>query len=288
VTVTMNAVDPDIGALIYRSVRLDDISYVGAAGAAVLLSNQLAGIRRLVRLGVIVKVNCVLIAGINETHVRAVAEKAAALGASVQNIMQMIPVPGSAFGELPQVSLKTLQKVRASCEDILPQMLHCHQCRADAAGTLDDDRSYLLDDEHISHGTSDEPPLPGLAIRVAVASHSGIMVDQHFGHAEKFLIYETDGSSARYVASRAVERYCQGGEDCDESDDHTDRALAALEDCRAVLSLRIGRTPAMALNERGIASIVTCDSITVAVKEAARDILAPSSLSEHSAAAVGV
>ncbi len=280
VTVTMNAVDPDIGAHIYRSVRLDGVSYVGAAGAAVLLSNQLAGIKRLVELGVTVKVNCVLIAGINEDHVRAVATKAAELGVSVQNIMQMIPVPGSAFGDLPQVTLKTLQRIRTSCEGIVSQMYHCHQCRADAAGLLGDDRSYLLAEEAPTALSLPNQQPSAVWIKVAVASRSGIMVDQHFGQADEFLIYETDANMTRYLERRGVKRYCQGSEACDDHDDRTARVIETLSDCDAVLSLRIGQTPMRALCERDILPVVTCDGISAAVIEAAKRVFTEKEVSE--------
>lgn len=58
--------------------------------------------------------------------------------------MPLIPAAGSMFEHFPATDDKELQQVRKSCEDILKQMYHCRQCRADAAGTLDKDQSAEL------------------------------------------------------------------------------------------------------------------------------------------------
>lgn len=52
VTVTMNAVDPAIGAKIYQHVTFMGTRYTGETAAAILLANQLSGIKRLCELGI--------------------------------------------------------------------------------------------------------------------------------------------------------------------------------------------------------------------------------------------
>jgi MoaA/NifB/PqqE/SkfB family radical SAM enzyme len=126
-------------------VKLDRLTYFGEAAAAVLLSNQIEGIRRLIALGVVVKVNTVLISGVNDHHVEEVSRFMAELGVSFHNIMQMVPVQGSVFGDLPQVSRHVLDEVRAQCAQHLPQMRHCQQCRADAVGKLSEDLLHIIE-----------------------------------------------------------------------------------------------------------------------------------------------
>jgi uncharacterized Fe-S cluster-containing radical SAM superfamily protein len=57
VTVTINAVDPEIGAKIYKHIDYLGTRYTGSAAAAILLANQLAGLRYLTARGVVCKVN---------------------------------------------------------------------------------------------------------------------------------------------------------------------------------------------------------------------------------------
>ncbi|MEE0845852.1 MAG: nitrogenase component 1 [Eggerthellaceae bacterium] len=144
VTVTMNAADPVTAGKVYKRAVLDGICYQDAEAGAVLLANQCEGIKRLVALGVVVKVNTVVIAGVNDNAVEDVARLARRLGASIHNLMGHIPVAGSAFEDLPRLGSDVLCVLRAKCRDILPQMKHCRQCRADAVGTLQNDLLAFL------------------------------------------------------------------------------------------------------------------------------------------------
>jgi MoaA/NifB/PqqE/SkfB family radical SAM enzyme len=66
VTITINAVDPAIGAKIYKYVDYRGRRYHGETAAAILLANQLAGLEMLAKRGVICKVNIVTLKGIND------------------------------------------------------------------------------------------------------------------------------------------------------------------------------------------------------------------------------
>ncbi|MFZ5592639.1 MAG: radical SAM protein, partial [Bacillota bacterium] len=83
VTVTVNCLDPAIGEKIYRYVHYRGKRYTGREGAALLIANQLAGIAELSGRGVVVKVNIVLIKGINEGHIPEVVRKMRDLGAYI-------------------------------------------------------------------------------------------------------------------------------------------------------------------------------------------------------------
>ena len=69
VTVTVNAVTPSVGGKVYAWVRYNGKTYTGEEGAAILLARQDEGIRKLKEAGMIVKINTVVIPGINMDHV---------------------------------------------------------------------------------------------------------------------------------------------------------------------------------------------------------------------------
>ena len=90
--VTVNAVDPEIGKDIYAFVQYEGKIYKGKEGAEILLKNQLEGIKKVTDLGVIVKVNSVLIPGLNDEHIVEIAKKVKECGASLMNVLPLIPL----------------------------------------------------------------------------------------------------------------------------------------------------------------------------------------------------
>ncbi len=266
ITVTMNAVDPAIGAKIVGYVDYFGIRLEGVEAATVLLANQRAGIRAAVARGAAVKVNCVAIKGINEDHLFEVTRTAKELGAFVSNIMPHIAVEGSVFENLPRLNNKELEKLRSTCEVNINQMRHCRQCRADAIGTLAEDTSIDFRDM-IAKSSEKETES---ATRVAAATKNGRIVDLHFGHADAFHIYESDGKTVRFIEKRDVERYCSGVEDCDEHENRIDKIVRAVSDCSAVLAIRIGDSPKRKLTARGIRTFMTYDRVESAVLSAVR------------------
>jgi nitrogen fixation protein NifB len=75
VTVTVNAIDPKIGSKIYSNVFYKGELYTGEEAFNILSENQLKGIRMLAERGVVVKVNVVLIPGVNDEHIIDIAKK---------------------------------------------------------------------------------------------------------------------------------------------------------------------------------------------------------------------
>lgn len=141
VTVTVNCLDPEIGAKIYRYVHCQGKRHDGHEGASILINNQLAGIRYLTRHKVVVKVNIVMIKGINDQHIPEVVKYVKELGVFITNIMPLIPAPGSAFAHFFRTDRQELNRLRDLCQVDMRQMYHCQQCRADAIGLLGDDHS---------------------------------------------------------------------------------------------------------------------------------------------------
>ncbi len=132
VTVTVNAVEPRIlqnicSHIIYRGQYL-----AGDYAARQLISAQLAGIEKTAKLGVVVKINTVLVPGVNDRHVGEVARVAAGAGACLINIIPLIPQHEMANHRPPDC--RELNSARAAAEKYLPVFRHCRHCRADACG----------------------------------------------------------------------------------------------------------------------------------------------------------
>ncbi len=133
-TVTVNALDPEVGARIYSHVLYRGRRYTGVEATRMLLAAQLEGIGRAAAYGMTIKVNTVLIPGINEEQVPLIAKKVRELGAFVMNVMPLIPQAD--FADVVPPSIEVLDKVRAANERIIGQFKHCRQCRADAVGLI--------------------------------------------------------------------------------------------------------------------------------------------------------
>ena len=270
VTVTLNSVDLAISEKIYRHIDWQGQRLTGQAGVRILLENQLAGIRILTARGVLVKINIVMIPGINDAHIPEVVKVARDLGACMTNIMPLIPAGGSAFGHLPQTSHKDVAAMRERCQEFLPQMKHCQQCRADAIGLLTQDRSAKFRNEPACPGggcagKSSEASTSVKPFRIAVTSKYLRLVDQHFGHAERFLIYETDGKTNRLIEQRQTSKYCSGNEFCEAEEEMKLDLVKKLTDCDAVVTMRLGAQAKARLLAQGIEAVESCESIDEAL-----------------------
>lgn len=91
-----------------------------------------------------------------------------------------------------------------------------------------------------------DAPLSASCLRMAVASRDGLRVDQHFGQAEEFLVYDVDGDNAKLVESRKVADHAQGDEDPRQT------IIRMLGDCNILLVAKIGPTPQEQLAAIGI------------------------------------
>jgi nitrogen fixation protein NifB len=139
-TVTVNALDPEVGARIYGHILYHGKRYIGVEAARILIANQLEGLKRAAGYGMTIKVNTVLIPGTNDDQVPLVARRVRELGAFVMNVMPLIPQAD--FAGIAPPSPETLEMVRNANEKIIGQFRHCRQCRADAAGLIGEDVKF--------------------------------------------------------------------------------------------------------------------------------------------------
>lgn len=244
ITVTMNAIDPGIGAEIYAWVRDGKVIYRGRDGAALLAERQQTAIRELKRYGISVKVNTIIIPGVNDGHTVEIAKKVAELGADVLNCMALFPAAGSQFENLSAPDDAMLQSIRQAAAVYIPQMTHCARCRADAAGLLGaepDRASFKLLEEAVSLSLNPDQKRPYLA----VATMEGLLVNQHLGEATQLHILEMgpDGPALHEVRSTPA----PGG-----GPERWQEMAKILGDCHTLLVSGIGETPSRILTDSGI------------------------------------
>jgi len=91
--------------------------------------------------------------------------------------------------------------------------------------------------------TGEEPVL------IAIATKGGGRINQHFGHASEFQIFEVTSAGAQFIGHRRTDQYCVGGHGEDGAMTAT---LAALNGVTAVLCAKIGDRPKARLAETGI------------------------------------
>jgi predicted Fe-Mo cluster-binding NifX family protein len=88
-----------------------------------------------------------------------------------------------------------------------------------------------------------------MSYKIAIASNNGESVNQHFGQADNFLIYEIGDEEVRFMEDRKVYRDC---EEESHSEENLEKVILLLKDCSAVFVLKIGMKSSRYLYEHGI------------------------------------
>ncbi len=246
VTITVNAVDPQIGQKIYGWVRDSKVIYRGIKGAELLLNRQIAAIEGLKSRKITVKVNTIVVPSVNDRHVEEVARTMAELGVDMLNCMPMYPNRDTPFEDIEEPGRQMIEDIQAGAGRYLPQMRHCTRCRADAVGLLGEDRSdelrgCLAECAGLSTDLSGRPC-------VAVATMEGILVNQHLGEAYRLQIWTRTEEGFHCIGERMAPE--PGGGPL-----RWIHLAETLKDCRAVLVAGIGEAPAKALTQAGIEPI---------------------------------
>ena len=245
ITLTVNAVDPEIGAKVYAWVRCGYRVLRGVDAAATLIERQVAAITELKKRGITVKINTIVMPGINEDHAPAVARDMAALGANIMNAIPMYPVAGTPFESLGQLEAGKIAELRAKTGEYLPQMLHCTRCRADAAGLLGEAQSAELIE--LLQTTAAGPANPSeRRPYVALTSHEGLLINQHVGEATEFWVFEPQKQGPPVLVEMRTAPEAGGG-----ATRWYDLA-ELLHDCKAVFTSAVGQTPRRILEHHGI------------------------------------
>ncbi len=242
VTVTVNAVDPEIGKWLYAWIRDGKTVFRGRAAAELLWVRQREGIARLAARGVAVKINTIVVPGINDQHTGAIAATCKALGATIHNCMALVPVAGSEFSDVPEPTVEEMTAARAAAAAHLPQMEHCARCRADAVGRIGSPMGAVQFTVLERHASAARPGRD----RIAVASQEGMFVNQHLGEATELLIFARNESGD--FVQVGVRQTPEAGTGAARWHDLAD----LLEDCRALLVGGIGPSPTEILRASGL------------------------------------
>jgi len=180
-----------------------------------------------------------------------------------------------------------LMDLQDACSGDMNMMRHCRQCRADAVGLLGEDRGdeFTLDkietmeidyqaamekrkvihqaieaemnnkraakaESAAKHAEAEK--LTTRPALMAVATSGQGVINQHFGHAKEFLIYEASPDGVRFISHRKTELYCSGDDTCGDGESVLQRTIRTLEGCEAVLCSKIGFEPWEMLEDAGI------------------------------------
>lgn len=156
-TVTVNAVDPEIEAKLNNGILYHGVHYTGVEAAEILIKNQIKGIRKVSGAGITVKVNTVLVPEINDNHIEKIAKAVSEAGASIYNIIPLIPQ--NELSDCRAPSCIEIDGARQKAEKYIDVFRHCQRCRADAIGVPGEkdygDQIYLKRISHkdtFSHG----------------------------------------------------------------------------------------------------------------------------------------
>lgn len=295
VTITINCVDPKVGAKIYPWIYWNNRRIRGEKAAAILIEQQQKGLQMLIDRGILVKVNSVMIPGVNDEHLKEVSRVVKEKGAFLHNVMPLIAEAehGTFYGVMGQrgPDPEELQNLQDACAGDMNMMRHCRQCRADAVGLLGEDRGeeFTIDKieamnidynaamktravvhqgilEELNEKNEKREKLEAASVPnpedmipadtrpalMAVATSGGGLINQHFGHATEFLVYEASPGGVRFIGHRKVDQYCIGNDTCGEKESALSGSIRALAGCEAVLCSKIGFEPWEQLEDAGI------------------------------------
>lgn len=131
-TVTVNAVDPEIEAQLNAGIVWHGKHYTGVEAAEILIEQQLKGIRLIAEAGITVKVNTVLVPDINADHIEEIAKTVAEAGASIYNIIPLIPQ--HKLKDCREPNCMEIERAIFKAQRYIDVFRHCQRCRADAVG----------------------------------------------------------------------------------------------------------------------------------------------------------
>ena len=282
-TITINCIDADIGQRIYPWVYFNQRRLRGREAAQTLIDRQLLGLEAAIKAGMLVKVNTVLIPGINDFHIESLAKELGRYGAFIHNIMPLIsdPAHGTYFGLMGQrePTKQELNLAREQAGQSMQQMTHCQQCRADAVGKLGQDIDLAALE-------NSEPAQAARSIQVAVASSSLSLIDQHFGHATQFSMYRVSADEITQLDDFSWQQYCQGSEQCDDS---AVKDLSQLKHVDTILCSRIGHAPQQELSAMNVKANTdyALRDIRVALEDLQQQLAAQQANSRKSSCSMG-
>ncbi len=150
----------------------------------------------------------------------------------------------------------TLEKIEALEIDYEAAMQRRAAVRAEIAAELEAKRAQRAEApvKRVEFVPRKSAAIAGAAraVKMAVATSGGGLINQHFGHAKELLVYEVSEAGVRFVGHRKTELYCSGDDTCGDAQSVLGRTVQALEGCEVVLCSKIGFEPWGLLEAAGI------------------------------------
>ena len=278
VTITINCVDPEVGAKIHPWIFWNHRRIKGRKAAAILIAQQQKGLEMLVERGILVKVNSVMIPGVNDAHLEEVSRVVKRKGAFLHNVMPLIAEPehGTFFGVMGQrgPTGDELRALQEACGGDMRMMRHCRQCRADAVGLLGEDRQGEFTTERVAgmtvdaaaalarrrqvHGTIEarraaggdqrfvelspgpRGPASPRPVLMAVAAGGDGRISRHLAEVREFSVYEATAGAVRLVERRRIAPRNHIDETRGHAQARLEGIVDALAGCEVVLCSGIG------------------------------------------------
>lgn len=242
VTLTINAIDPEILAKVYAWARFNGKTYRGMDAAKLMLERQMDALEELKRRNFTVKVNSVVLPGINDHHIPELARHLSAFKIDRMNCIPVIANENSFFDDVSIPDTDMMERIKKGASMYVPLMTHCNRCRSDAAGLLgqeDPEFQTILRDVSTTRSGNGERPV------VAVATQEGIFVNQHLGEADRLTVFSHSGESYRILGERETAMRGLG-------DARWENLAESLSDVDILLVSGIGPRPLEILTAKGL------------------------------------
>lgn len=131
VSVTVNAVKKEVGRLIHKWALYNEHLYEGTQAAELIIERQIEGIKKAAASGILVKINTVLIPGVNAQYIADIALEVKQAGAYVMNIIPLFPQ--GEFSLFPAPDAKMLDNANKEVCRLFPKSSNCFHCKNQAA-----------------------------------------------------------------------------------------------------------------------------------------------------------
>ncbi len=265
VTVNMHTISPETGDKLYDHITYLGRHYTGIEGANILLQNQISGMSYLSSMGISVRMNILVMKDVNEQEICDMVYLAKECGCKMTNIVLPSMNNKDDFNGLNTYSNDEIGYLRRECEKIMPQSYFCKPCNSATVETLN--TRFAIDFRDPGKGSAVKLQGEVPHYRFAVCSKTGILIDEHFGHATNFYIYDVRDGFVTFLETRPTEQYAQGTKE-DKAAGRVYKLIKAIEDCNCVVCMRIGACPSDALREKNIDIYTTYNLIEDGLKEA--------------------
>lgn len=246
VTLTINSLRESTLVKIYTWARYQKHLYRGARAAEIIHERQMKALDALKDANITVKVNTIIIPGINDHEVEEIAIRASQSGAATMNCIPLIPAEGSAMENQAKPDHSMMDQIKKKIAAHIQPMTHCARCRSDAAGMLgqdsEDAMKLIQECTAFPVASSKEKPY------VAVASFEGLLINRHLGEAEEFFIYKETKNGYEMIERRTAPAKGEG-------DLRWINLSKSLYDCAYILVNGVGAKPLEVLQRTGIAVV---------------------------------